>query len=380
MHKLLIVYYEPQTSGQTTHVQSLCNGLDRKKFSITVVLPSKLNKSIAAINKTGVDIVPLPINKVLWNYRAISKLWTLIQTQKFDIVHVVGQEAGLLSRVIAYFAGANSIVYTPQCTNIRREEVFWLYRAIEKILSHITNVIISVNENDRMRIIQWGIIRSKVVTIPNGIDLKLFSKQSNPANVKQTLGLVDGCPLVMQVGRLTYQKNPLAFVEGASLVVQEHQEVQFALIGEGPLKNEVETYIGELGINEYVKCFGWKDNACSLIPAADIISLTSRWEGSPYTLLEAMAWSRPVITTEVNGCPEMVKNEITGYLVPEGDVTTWSTFVIKMLNNPGKSIEMGLCGRQLVEEVFSLQKMINDIQKLYELLIFQDTKRKEQNA
>jgi glycosyltransferase involved in cell wall biosynthesis len=375
MHKILLIYFEPQTSGQTTHVHSLCKGLDRKKFAITVILPENLKLSITVIQKTGVDVVPLPMKKIFWSIRAIISLWSLIQTQKFDIVHVVGQEAGLLTRLVAYFAGAEIIIYTPQCTNIRRENVFWLYRIIEKILSYITDMIISVNENDRMRIIQWGIPSSKVVTVPNGIDLDSFNNNINSTQIKRTLGFDEKRPLVMQVGRLSHQKNPLAFVEGATLVIQEHPEAQFAMVGDGPLKDRVEKYINELGMKQHIVRLGWKEKAFKIIGAADIVSLTSNWEGSPYTLLEAMAWSRPIVSTAVNGCNEIVKHEITGYLVPTGDVVSWANYVIKMLANPNKSFKMGKLGRELLEEEYSLQKMIDQIQGLYEKLVYQNPKR-----
>jgi glycosyltransferase involved in cell wall biosynthesis len=158
-------------------------------------------------------------------------------------------------------------------------------------------------------------------------------------------------------------------VKGASLVTLEHPDVQFVLVGDGPLKDKVEGYIQELGMNKHVRCLGWKDNAYKLIAIADIISLTSRWEGLPYVLLEAMAWSRPVVTTAVNGCPEIVKHGITGYLVPKNDATSWANYVIKLLENPGKSIEMGQRGNELLKIEFSLQKMIEQTEQLYNRLI-----------
>jgi glycosyltransferase involved in cell wall biosynthesis len=369
MLKVLLVYYEPQQSGQTTHVLSLSNGLDRNKYAITVVLPTKLNQSIAALKKTGVDVIPLPMSKILWNTQSIVSLIRLIRRQNFDIVHVHSQEAGLLVRVVAHIAGAQVIVYTPQCTNIQRIRWSWLYRSIEKILSHITDVIISVNEIDRMHIIQWGIPSSKVITIPNGIDLSSFKEPINAARLRRTLGLDEERPLVMQVGRLSVQKNPLAFVKGAAFVAREHQDVQFVLVGDGPLRDEVEAYIQELGMNNHVRCLGWQDNAYKLIGIADIISLTSRWEGLPYVLLEAMAWSRPVVTTVVNGCPEIVKHGITGYIVPQNDVVAWANCVIKLLDDPGQSVEMGQRGNEMVEDEFTLQKMIDQIQRLYDRLV-----------
>jgi glycosyltransferase involved in cell wall biosynthesis len=369
MPKVLLVYYEPQSSGQTTHVLSLARGLDKDKYDITVVLPKHLQNSIKAFKQTGVTIVPLPMGKILWNAKSIISLMSLIRRHNFDIVHVHSQEAGLLVRLFARVAGTKVIIYTPQCTNIRHMRWFWLYRSIEKILSYITDKIISVNETDRLRIIQWGIPPSKVITIKNGIDLNLFTESIDVKEMKRKIGLDEKRPVVMQVGRLSDQKNPLKFVEGASLVIREHPDIQFVLVGDGPLKDEVRAYIQELGMNKHVLCLGWQDNAYKLIALADIISLTSRWEGLPYVLLEAMAWSCPVVATAVNGCPEIVKHGITGYLVPNNNATSWAKYVIKLLENPELSVEMGQHGNALLKAELSLQKMIEQTEQLYDRLV-----------
>jgi glycosyltransferase involved in cell wall biosynthesis len=369
MPKVLLVYFEPQSSGQTTHVLSLARGLDKDKYDITVVLPKHLQNSIKAFEQTGVTIVPLPMGKILWNAKSIISLMSLIRRQNFDIVHVHSQEAGLLGRVVARVARARKIIYTPQCTNIRHMRWFWLYRSIEKILSYITDKIISVNETDRLRIIQWGIHSSKVITIKNGIDQNLFAGSINLEETKRKIGLHEKRPVVMQIGRLSDQKNPLMFVKGASIVAQEHPEVQFVLVGDGPLKNEVGAYIQELGMNNQMRCLGWQAEAYKLIALSDIFTLTSQWEGLPYVLLEAMAWSCPVVATAVNGCPEIVKHGITGYLVPKNDATSWAKYVIKLLENPELSVEMGQRGNAVLKEELSLQKMIEQTEQLYDRLI-----------
>lgn len=364
----MLVYFEPQSSGQTTHVLSLVHGLDKDKYAITVVLPNHLHRSITAFKQTGVAVVPLPMGKILWSAQSIASLMRLISRQKIDIVHLHSQEAGLLARIFARLAGARVIIYTPQCTNIRHTRWFWLYRSIEKILSHITDMIISVNEADRVRLIEWGIQSSKVITIKNGIDLDFIKEPLDIVGMKQILDLDEKQPVVIQVGRLSYQKNPLTFVKGASLVTRVYPDVQFVLVGDGPLMDEVEDYIQKLGMHKHVHCLGWQDNAYKLIAIADIITLTSRWEGLPYVLLEAMAWSRPIVTTAVNGCPEIVKHGVTGYLVPNNDERAWANSVNKLLEDSKKSVEMGKRGNRRLKEEFSLEKMIEQTEILYDRL------------
>jgi len=363
--KILQVYYEPRPAGQTRHVLSLASGLDRRTYHVTVVLPDNLQHSIAAFEQAGVEVVPLPLRKVMWQPRAVATLIHLIRQRDFDVVHVHSQEAGLLARVVARIAQARVVIYTPQTIDIRRARLHWLYRLSERILAHVTDVLVSVGELDRQRLIQWGIPHNKIVTIPNGVDLSAFDGPVDVGSLRQELGLNKDQPLVMQVGRLSAQKAPLAFIEGAARVVQERPDTQFVMVGEGPLREAAAAHIRALDLDEHVHLLGWREDAFKLIAAADVVSLTSRWEGMPHVLLEAMAWSRPVVATAVNGCPEIVVDGTTGFLVLPGNTTTWAGRVLDLLNEPAKAAAMGRQGRERVEERFSLKEMIARIETLY---------------
>jgi len=164
---------------------------------------------------------------------------------------------------------------------------------------------------------------------------------------------------------MSAQKDPIAFVEGAAAVVLKCPRTQFALVGDGPLRNAVIARIGELGLEECVHWLGWQPDAFRVIGAADVVTLTSRWEGAPYAILEAMAWSQPVVSTAVNGCPEIVMDGVTGFLVPPGDTTAWVSRVSHLLTTTAHAEAMGQRGRKRVEEQFTLKHMIERLEKLY---------------
>lgn len=324
-----------------------------------------LPQSIEAFQQTNAKVVPLPMRKAVWGLEATEALVRLIRAEGFDIVHIHSQEAALLGRLVAWASGAPKILYTPQTLDIRRSRWHGLYRLIERLLSHITTTIISVNEADRRRLIGWGITPRKVVTIHNGVDLARFCEQIDVASLRQSLGLDGRFPLVMQVGRLSAQKDPLAFVDGAARVLSQRPGTQFALVGDGPLRDAVLARIRELGVEKHVCWLGWRTDAYRLIGAADVATLTSRWEGTPYALLEAMAWSRPVVATAVNGCPEIVVEGETGFLVPPGDLTAWAGRVITVLQDPAQAKTMGNKGREQVEARFTLKQMLGRLEALY---------------
>lgn len=369
MRHLLLIYYEPTPSGQSTHVLSLVERLPRERYRLTLVLPDRILPALRPLLPDDIEVVPLPLRKLLWGPGVILPLRRLIRRRQIDLIHVHSQEAGLPMRLIAPLIGGRSpLLYTPQTIDIRRKRWHWLYLGLERLLAPLTDRIISVNEADRQRLLSLGIAPAKVVTIPNGIDLSRFTAPGDPAELRRSLGLDIDRPLVMQVGRLTAQKDPLMFVAGAARVLREIPQAQFAMIGEGVLHEEVADRIAELGLSDQIRLLGWRDEAFRLMPAADIITLTSRWEGTPYTLLEAMAWARPVVATAVNGCPEVVEDGLTGYLVPPGDSGLWAEKAIILLHEKEKAAEMGRQGRRRVEEIFSVERMAADVEALYRSL------------
>ncbi len=369
---ILLVYYEPIPAGQTTHVLSVARGLAARGHRVSVILPAGLERSIEVFRQAEVNVIPLPFRKVMWPLRSIFSLAKLARPGSElspDVVHIHSQEAGLLGRAIAWIARARAIAYTPQVIDIRRTRWHWLYVLAEYFLAHITDAIVSVSQSDRDRMIRWGIPAQKIVYIPNSIEVNNLSGSRDAKRLRQTLGLDPERPVVMQVGRLSAQKNPLVFVEGAAQVIQEQPDAQFVLVGEGPMREVITQRAESLGLNGAVRLLGWRDNAVDLMAAADVVSLTSEWEGMPHTLLEAMAKSRPVVATAVNGCPDVVADGKTGFLVPPGDTLSWARRVIDLLNTPDLMDEMGQRGKERVAERFSQGKMITRIEDLYFRLV-----------
>jgi glycosyltransferase involved in cell wall biosynthesis len=365
MHNLLLVYYEPAQSGQTAHVFSLARGLDPANYRLQVIVPAHLQAAVTQFREAGVQVHPMPLRKLFWPMVTCLAFIRLIRQENFDLVHVHSQEAGVMARLLAYLAGARRIIYTPQTIDIRQVKWRWLYVIIERMLARITHTIVAVNQVDRVRMLAWGIPADRVVCIPNGVDLSLFAQTGNLAELRQQLSFDIDAPLVMQVGRLGPQKDPQAFVTGACRVLEKVPTARFALVGDGPLRADLTADIQALGLETNIQLLGWQADAYKLMRAASVVSLTSRWEGTPFSLLEAMSWALPVVATNVNGCAELVINGITGYLVPPGDPDAWAARVIDLLQDVALAKKLGAQGRRHVEAHYSLQEMIAQIERLY---------------
>jgi glycosyltransferase involved in cell wall biosynthesis len=364
---VLQVYFEPIQSGQTTHVISLSHELRRRGYRVTVAMPKNLLVSHKAIQQVGVYVFQLEMRKILWRPSALHSIGQLVR--KASIVHVHSQEAGLVVRLVNRLVGSKAIVYTPQTVDIRQKRYQNVYQFVEKMLAIVTHKIISVNSSDRNRLIQWGIPEHKVVTIPNGIDLSKFNNKVNLESIRQQLGLVGSGPVVMQIGRLTEQKDPLSFVHGAAQIAKLSPNAQFVLLGEGPLRSRLVSFISDYGLEGRIHLAGYHEDAWKFIPVSDVVTLTSRWEGLPYSLMEAMGWAKPIVTTSVNGCSDLVCHVESGFLVAPGDITSWVQHVEYLLHHSDKAQEMGCKGRALLRSRFSLNAMVDQVEALYTELL-----------
>jgi glycosyltransferase involved in cell wall biosynthesis len=205
----------------------------------------------------------------------------------------------------------------------------------------------------------------KLVVIPNGIRLPMEPGTSGAwvrPNGQYRY-------LVGTVGRLTWKKAHGDFLEAARAVRQVRDDVDFVIVGDGPLRRQVETRAAELGIGEHVHFLGEIGNARALLERFDVFVMSSIIEGMPNVLLEALAAERPVVVTGAGGMPEIVSHERTGLLVPPADPGALAAGILRLLASPEEARRFALAGRALVEAQFSAGAMRARFIALYEELV-----------
>jgi glycosyltransferase involved in cell wall biosynthesis len=363
-----MLLYEPGPSGQGTHVLSLVEGLNRERYRIIVVCPTTNLHTVERLGRAGVRVIPLPMSKIR-NVRASFRLIQVLRREKVEIIHVHSQEAGIWGRIAAWVAGVPIVIYTPQTVDIRQKRFQALYYLIERLSAAVTDMLISVNEGDRLRLINKGVISpDKIMTISNGIEVHSFPACVDVKAKKQELGIPSEGPVIAQIGRLSEQKGPRYLLEAATLVLEMRPDTIFLMVGEGPLREEIEDRAKELELSENLLLLGWRNDVAAIIACVDVVVLSSLWEGLPYALLEAMASGKPVVATAVNGCKELVRDGQTGLLVPPADSRALADAVLTLLDSGEMALEMGRRARQVVGKDFSLENMVGRVDELYERL------------
>jgi glycosyltransferase involved in cell wall biosynthesis len=179
------------------------------------------------------------------------------------------------------------------------------------------------------------------------------------------LGIGENAPLILSVGQLREQKDQHTLIEAWARVSARFPSAVLALVGSGPLESRLRDLANERSVARTLRFVAPRPDLRTAYTDADAFVLSSRWEGLPYVVLEAMAHGLPVISTAVDGIPEAVIDRRTGLLVPPADPRTLAEALMWTISEPEKAARLGTAGRARVEAEFGLDAMIDKVAALY---------------
>lgn len=306
----------------------------------------------------------------LTDLKALRDLRRVIRTFRPTIVHTHSSKAGILGRVAAHLEHVPVVIHsihgwgiTPLQSPVKRR----VFLAAERGVAPWTDHFISVSQANIDQGRALGLVGDNVSLIRSGIDMALFENLPSPNPVKRRLGIPDEVPVVTQIGNLKPQKAPLDFVRMAERVASSFPEVHFVIAGEGPLRQQVEECASRMGISDRLHLPGWWHDVPGLLSATDVAVLTSRHEGLPRAVVEALAAGVPVVATAVDGTPEVVRDGLNGFLAPPGDIESLASGVRNLLEDDERRRVMGR-GAAGGLEAFDINLMVRQQEELYQCL------------
>lgn len=302
------------------------------------------------------------------------KIYSLIKREKPDIVHTHTAKAGVLGRTAAVLAGVPVKVHTfhghifDGYFSPAKSKLFVL---IERFFSIFTDRIILVSEKVMDEIVnKLKVARSNKCTVVRlGLDLdKFLNDGSAPGSFRKSIGASDETLLVGIVGRLVPIKNHKMFLDVVKKLRSSRPDldVKFLVIGDGELRVPLQKYVRQLGLSGSVDFTGWVKDLSGVYRDLDVVALTSLNEGTPVSIIEALACARPVIATDVGGVKDLITDEENGYLVETNDADEFASRLLDLLNDKEKRAAFGRRGREAVRAKYSSQRLVRDITTLYE--------------
>jgi len=347
---------------------------DRERFEVALLAGSggELDDQAVDIPGARVDLVPWLRHPIapLHDLAAVARLAVVLRRRRPDVVHTHSSKAGILGRLGARLAGVPCVVHTVHGWSFNDEQspaARALYVALERVAARLTDRLLVVSESDRRKGTTLGIGNpERYRVVRSGIDAGLYRTPARPReHVRRELGFGPGDVVVGTLACLKPQKAPLDFVEAARLARARDPRLRFFIAGDGPERKAVEARIAAAGLAEHVKLLGWRRDATDLLHAMDLFLLTSRFEGLPRAVLQAMAAGVAVVATEVDGTPEVVREGETGVLIPPARPEIAARRVVELGADPALRERLAACARARLGAEFDVGRMVRRLEREY---------------
>lgn len=403
--KVIRIIARLNVGGPAKHVAWLTSGLREAGFD-TLLVAGKVPEGEEDMSyfANELDVTPRYIPEMsreisLNDLVTVWKLYRLFRQVKPDIVHTHTAKAGTVGRVAGFlyrWLTPGALIGRPRpCKFVhtyhghvfhsyygrRRTQLFLI---IERLLARlVTDRLIVVSRQQSVEIgEQFRVGRpGQIKVIPLGLDLDIFAEHARRrTKFRQELYIHDDAILVGIVGRLTEIKNHQMFLnvvarlKAVDPACRRQGDVRFIIIGDGSLRETLEQRKQELGLDADVIFVGGRKDPEYFYPALDVVALTSLNEGTPLTLIEAMANARPVVATSVGGVVDLL-GEVEedgpykvcrrGLSVPAGDEEAFVSALSRIIRDRSLRQELGDRGLEFVEVNYSKERLFEDIKCLY---------------
>jgi glycosyltransferase involved in cell wall biosynthesis len=244
-----------------------------------------------------------------------------------------------------------------------------LYRRLDLLVMRRLNHLIAVSHATKAEMVAGGVPAESVTVIHNAIDTVAWAPDRGTESFRAELALSGTFPVIGYVGRINQEKDLDTWLRAAAMVAQKYPTAKFVLVGDGrgdDTQSNLEQLAKTLGIENNLIFPGYRSSLQSVYAAFDIFMLSSRREGLPNCILEAMAMGLPVVTTDVAGAKELVKDQETGYVLPQGDVQGLGAALLKLVDDSVLRERFRRAGRERIEKEFSFANRLRRIEDLYE--------------
>jgi len=384
--------------GPAIHVHLLTKKLNPKKFETTLVT-GQISSSEGDMNYLFAPTDPKPIRipelqreiSLAMDIQAFFRIFSVLKKKAPDIVHTHTAKAGFSARfaVIIY-----NLLYKRHVKLVHtfHGNVFegyfnpissYLFIIIERIIARFTDIIVAISDSQKSDLKDKYKVApvSKIRTIRLGFDLLPFVNAGEfKGKFRERIGVDEEIRLIGIIGRLVPIKNHRMFLDAVQIFMNRNPDLKtrFVIIGDGELRPELELYARQMGIDQYIIFCGWIRNIPMVYADLDVLTLTSKNEGTPVSIVEAMASGVPILATDVGGVRDLLGNvESTqsdgkfqycerGILCGRDDPDGFAIGIESLLNRPQTHIaEQMEEARHFVIRTYSQDRLVADIETLY---------------
>jgi sugar transferase (PEP-CTERM/EpsH1 system associated) len=355
-----------EIGGLEIMVANLVEGLDRRAFAPALCCFDRLGPLRERLEHHAVPVHLLARRPGI-DLRYPPRLARFLRDSGIDLLHLHNPTALFYGALAGRLAPGLRVVYTEHGRDYSRG---LKARLANRLLSRLVDRIVVLSEPAREYLTgHEGMPARRMLRIYNGIDGSRFRPGTDPASVRAELGLAGARPLLGMVGRLDPIKHHALAFHALAALRGDYPDAALLVVGDGPLREELQTLARTLGLEESIRFLGARDDVPRLLGAMDALLLPSHSEGLSLTLIEGCAAGIPLVATDVGGSREIVRNGVNGLLIPAGDRRILTKALHALAADPAGARRMGEAGRRLFEAEFTLQGMVSHYQDLYRSLL-----------
>jgi glycosyltransferase involved in cell wall biosynthesis len=334
-------------------------------FHCIYFLPWK-DQMVKALEAEGVKVTCMPANNNLQMLLRIPAVRRYIKQHSIDVVHAHLPWAGVVAARAGKAAGV-PVIYTEH-NNVNR------YHAVTKWLNknsynHYTKVLAVSSDAKNAATAQFQHVPCSIETLYNGVDTSFFElKEGMKEKSKEQLQLPSGKLIVTNVAVFRTQKRLDRWLQIAQQVLKQTTEVQFVLIGDGPLRESIQQQAATLGIKDAVLMPGLQKEMYNWFAATDVFLMSSDWEGLPIALLEAMSMGCVPVVSDAGGIPEVVTEEC-GVVYEKENIERAAAAILSLEKDRRALKAYSFNSRKRIEEAYSLRRMVGELERVYGELV-----------
>ena len=368
------VITKPELGGAQLSTLSLVSNLPKDKYAVSIITSSSgiLKTDFEKLKNVRTyfsSFLIKPISPIV-DILAFIHIYNIYRCNGFKIIHTHSSKAGILGRWAALFARVPVILHTAHGWSFNNYQpilVKRFYIFLEKVTARFTANIICVSKKDIETGLKYKIAPlEKFTLIGYGIPLSEFKKSgSQKEHKKKELGIDNNDPVVGMVSCLKPQKAPLDYVKACIDIYNKMTGVNFLLVGDGVLRKRCKEELAKSGLNGRFIFTGWRRDVADILDIIDVVVLTSKWEGMPIAIIEALSKGKPVVATDTGGVRELIKYGITGYVTKPGEYKETSEIILKVLKDKVLYNKMSYEARLSIDESFDVTAMVDKIDSLY---------------
>jgi L-malate glycosyltransferase len=371
--RLLNVVPTFMCGGTENQFMALGRSLDADRFDLEFACLRKRGRLVEELEARRIPLIDCDIS-TFRSMHAVGQQARLahhIATRRIDVVHAYSFYGNVFAIPPARCAGSPAVI-----ASIRDRAPYLTptQKRVQRMVCRLADCVLVNAEAVKVWLIAQGYEASKIVVIPNGVDLQRFDAAVESSRVLAELGIPSDVPVVGVVSRLIRMKGLEQFLEAAVLVRARFANARFVIVGdtnphERPYFTVLTDLARDLGLGDRVVFAGLRTDVPALLRSFSVAVMPSLNEALSNVLLESMAAGAPVVATRVGGTPEAVQDGVNGLLVPPGEPLPLANAICELLANPPLAARLGHAARQSINDRYSMTRMAAATEQLYQSLL-----------